>query len=139
VNLGALTTNSDLKNDYGTVEVYLNGELTDTGDTKVGCFIGDHTKTSIGTILNTGTVVGMMDNLVFDGSLFPKFVTSFVWFINNKPMKGAGIKAMLETARTAMGRRKVEMSDAEEALIRHIFDLTKAERRESIKKARKGG
>ncbi len=139
VNLGALTTNSDLKNDYGTVEVYLNGELTDTGDTKVGCFIGDHTKTSIGSIMNTGTVVGMMDNLVFDGSLFPKFVTSFVWFINGKPMKGAGIKSMLETARTAMGRRKVEMSEAEETLIRYIFDLTKQERREAIKKGRQGG
>jgi len=54
VNLGALTTNSDLKNDYGDVEVILPGRRPiNTQSTKVGSLIGDHTKTSIGTLLNT--------------------------------------------------------------------------------------
>ena len=52
VNLGALTTNSDLKNDYSSVSVMLDGKTPiDTGSTKVGSLIGDHTKTSIGTLL----------------------------------------------------------------------------------------
>ena len=59
VNLGALTTNSDLKNDYSSVSVILDGNTPiNTGSTKVGSLIGDHTKTSIGTLLNTGAYVG---------------------------------------------------------------------------------
>ena len=54
VNLGALTTNSDLKNDYTNVSVSLDGHGSiDTGSTKVGALIGDHTKTSIGTRSST--------------------------------------------------------------------------------------
>ena len=66
VNLGALTTNSDLKNDYGSVEVYMQRDdgtfsYVDSGSTKVGSFIGDHTKTSIGVFLNTGFQRGSDD------------------------------------------------------------------------------
>ena len=52
VNLGALTTNSDLKNDYSEVKITLDGRTQlSTGSTKVGALIGDHAKTSIGTLL----------------------------------------------------------------------------------------
>lgn len=136
VNLGALATNSDLKNDYSTVELYLNGELTDSGDTKVGSFIGDHTKLSIGSLLNTGTIIGIFDNLVAGGGVLPKYNPSFVWVINNKPMKGAGVKTMIRTAKTVMSRRDVDMSPAEQALVEYLFTDTSKERRELIKKAR---
>ena len=64
VNLGAGTQNSDLRNDYGEVTVTVNGRLVRTGQTKVGCFLGDHTKTGLGTLLNTGTSVGVFCNLL---------------------------------------------------------------------------
>ena len=74
VNLGAMTTNSDLKNDYGTVEVMLDGKTPiDTGSTKVGALIGDHTKTSIGTLFNTGAYVGAMALIAATGKPLPKF------------------------------------------------------------------
>jgi UDP-N-acetylglucosamine diphosphorylase/glucosamine-1-phosphate N-acetyltransferase len=135
VNLGAMTTNSDLKNDYSTVSVYFKGELTDTGEQFLGSMIGDHTKTSIGTIMNTGSMVGMMSNLVFSGPLMPKEVPSFSWMLNGRPTKGGGFKGMLATAKAAMGRRKKEMTEAEEALILYNRDLLKADLRAAIKKA----
>ncbi len=138
VNLGALTTNSDLKNDYSTVQVYLKGELTDTGDTKVGCFIGDHTKTSIGTILNTGTVVGLMCNVMATGSVSPKFIPSFVTFLNGKFINIA-FKATMATARTAMSRRKRTLSDAEAAALDAARALTKPERDKCIRRSREHG
>ena len=62
VNLGALTTNSDLKNDYSEVRITLDGQSPiATGSNKVGALIGDHAKTSIGTLLNTGDVRGRDD------------------------------------------------------------------------------
>jgi len=135
VNIGGATTNSDLKNDYTTVSVYFKGEVTDTGEQFLGSMIGDHTKTSIGALLNTGTVVGMMSNLVFSGQLMPKDVPSFCWMLNGRPTKGMGLKAMLRTARAAMGRRKKEMSAAEEKLIRHLHGMLKEDLRKAIKKA----
>ncbi len=47
VNLGAMTTNSDLKNNYGNIKVDCGFGQIDTGIIKVGSFVGDHVKTGI--------------------------------------------------------------------------------------------
>ena len=135
VNLGALTTNSDLKNDYSPVSVYYKGQLRDTGEQLLGSMIGDHTKTSIGTILNTGSVIGMMSNLVFSGNLMPKYVPSFCWMLNDRPTKGLGLRRMIETARASMARRGVELSETDEKLIRRVHEMLKVDLRAAIKKA----
>ncbi len=134
VNLGALTTNSDLKNNYGSVQVFVNGEPVDTGETKVGCFIGDHTKTSIGSFINTGSVIGIMSNVVGTGGLLPKAIPSFCWFLNGKAYKGEGLRRMIETARTVASRRKRTLSDEEVELLKQLYELTREEREAMIKK-----
>ncbi len=136
VNLGALTTNSDLKNDYSNVTVYLNGKPVNTGDLKVGSFIGDHTKTSIGTLFNTGTIAGLMCNITA-GGILPKYFPSFTWYINNKFMKGTGLEMMIETAKKSMARRKRELLKEEEEVIRKVYEMTENERKEYIKRSRK--
>jgi UDP-N-acetylglucosamine diphosphorylase/glucosamine-1-phosphate N-acetyltransferase len=138
VNLGALTTNSDLKNDYSGVSVIMPGNKTfDTNSTKVGSFIGDHVKTSICTLLNTGTFVGTMAVLVATGSPLPKYIPAFAWFLNGVVSKGFGPNALIDTARTAMSRRKVTLSDEEEQVLRHVFEITAAERLEHVRKGRR--
>src|SRR6185503_20580297 len=69
VNLGAGTQVSDLRHDYEAVTVPLGGERVNTGLTKVGCFIGDHTKTGLNTLINTGSVVGAFCQLLPTGGL----------------------------------------------------------------------
>lgn len=54
VNLGAGTTNSNLLNTYG--EIIIDRERT--GETFLGCILGDHVKTAIGTRIMTGAIVG---------------------------------------------------------------------------------
>ncbi|MFQ5863725.1 MAG: putative sugar nucleotidyl transferase, partial [bacterium] len=44
INLGADTNNSDLKNNFGTVKVYVDGKWVDSGSQFVGLFMGDHSK-----------------------------------------------------------------------------------------------
>ncbi|MGB9677013.1 MAG: putative sugar nucleotidyl transferase [Candidatus Ratteibacteria bacterium] len=136
VNLGALTTNSDLKNDYSNVSVYLNGKPTDTGELKVGSFIGDHTKTSIGTFFNTGTIVGIMCNITAD-NILPKYFPSFIWFVAGKFMKGYGVDYSLKTAKIAMERRNKILTFAEELAIRKVYEMTETERKTYIEKSRK--
>jgi len=138
VNLGALTTNSDLKNDYSNVSVMLDGKrCIDTGSTKVGSLIGDHTKTSIGTLLNTGSYVGAMAIIMATGKPLPKFIPCFAWFIEGFVTKGFGRRSLYETAGIAMGRRGCRWDQAQEAMWEAIFELTAPTRDEAVKKGRK--
>ena len=79
VNLGAGTHSSDLRSDYGPVEQRSSwkGERIAAGRTKVGCFVGDHSKTGLGTLLNTGTNIGAFCNLLPAGRLAGKHLPSF--------------------------------------------------------------
>ena len=138
VNLGALTTNSDLKNDYSTVSITLEGKHPiDTGSTKVGALIGDHVKTSIGTLLNTGAYVGAMALITSTGKPLPKFIPSFAWFIEGVVTKGFGKKQLFATAEKAMPRRGCQWTKADEALWNEIFDMTRPERFDAVKKGRR--
>jgi UDP-N-acetylglucosamine diphosphorylase/glucosamine-1-phosphate N-acetyltransferase len=138
VNLGALTNNSDLKNDYSNVAVCLDGhEVIDTGSTKVGALIGDHAKTAIGTLFNTGAYVGAMALIVGTGKPLPKFIPSFAWFLEGVVTKGFGKKRLYDTAKAAMSRRKCRWTPADEAMWDEIFKLTAAPRDEAVKKGRR--
>ena len=109
VNLGAFTTNSDLKNNYGTVRVSTPEGPEDTGLVKVGCFLGDHVKTGIGTLLNTGTVVGPGSNL-FGGGMPATRIPPFSW-ASGDVVTPHRLDRFLETAARAMGRRGVDLSE----------------------------
>ena len=128
VNLGADTNNSDLKNNYGNVKVSINGkEWINTNSTFVGTVIADHSKSAIGTMFNTGSVVGFASN-VFYRTFPPKFLPSFFWGGEKEAVTYVLEKAM-DTAKKVMKRRKIEMSDAQEKLFEAIFELTEKERR----------
>jgi len=138
VNLGALTTNSDLKNDYSPVSVIMHGRLPiDTGSSKVGCLIGDHTKTSIGTFLNTGAYVGAMAIIMATGKPMQKFIPSFAWLLEGVVTKGFGKGKLYETARIVMARRGCKWTEADEAMWNALFEMTRARREELIKKGRR--
>ncbi len=110
VNLGAMTSNSDLKNNYGSVRVGPPGAEIDTGLVKLGSLIGDHAKTGIGVLLNTGTVVGAGSNL-FGAALPPKWVPPFSWG-QGSDLTLYRREAFLRTATSVMRRRGID-ADAE--------------------------
>ncbi|MEW6249799.1 MAG: putative sugar nucleotidyl transferase [Planctomycetota bacterium] len=118
VNLGADTITSDLKNTYGTIRVSLNGVGVETGRHFLGAMIGDHSKTGIGTILPTGVVIGVAAN-VFTQSGVPKFVPSFAW-LTQEGLTAYRVEKALQIAQMVMGRRELELSDAERRLLEHV-------------------
>jgi UDP-N-acetylglucosamine diphosphorylase/glucosamine-1-phosphate N-acetyltransferase len=126
VNLGAGTTNSDLKNNYGPVKVVMGGKTIDTNEKFVGCFIGDHAKTGIGTMITTGATIGVSAN-VFGLGVTPKFIPSFNWGIKST----YNIQKAIEVAETVMRRRGVKLSDAGANLLRQVFKLTGQERKKA--------
>ncbi|HWP81593.1 MAG TPA: GlmU family protein [Bacteroidota bacterium] len=126
VNLGADTNNSDLKNSYGTVKVDLGFEKIDSKSQFVGLTMGDHSKSGINTMFNTGTVVGVCCN-IFGSDFPPKYVPSFSWGGSDE-MQTYDINRAVEVARRVMARRNVQLSRAEEKLLTTIFERTSAER-----------
>jgi UDP-N-acetylglucosamine diphosphorylase/glucosamine-1-phosphate N-acetyltransferase len=131
VNLGAGTQNSDLRNDYGEVRVQVNGRLVNTGQTKVGCFLGDHTKSGLGTLLNTGTSVGVFCHLLPSGGLLPRHVPSFGTCDGNLH-ENANLSALLATAEVVMRRRGQVLTEAHAALYALLFEQTALERRRAL-------
>ncbi len=110
VNLGAMTTNSDLKNDYTNVKVSVNGQNLDSGSLKVGSFIGDFTKTAIGTLLNTGINIGLSCNILGTGLVAEKEIPDFTWYARN--IMEYRLDKALNVIEKTMSRRKMKLSPA---------------------------
>ncbi|HPC42235.1 MAG TPA: putative sugar nucleotidyl transferase [Spirochaetota bacterium] len=128
INMGALTTNSDLKNNYTNVKVYTPGSRKKTGLRKVGCFMGDFVKTSIGTLINTGTSIGPGAMLVHAGMLTPFHIPPFTWYMNGETVRTAGLDDFISTCREAMNRRNVPVTEEFIAMIRTIHAMSTPER-----------
>lgn len=119
VNLGALTTNSDLKNNYGPVRIIDGKKKWNSGMAKLGCFIGDHTKLGIGTLIPTGAVIGCFVNF-FGGGMMPLYVPNFTWLTVEK-QESYKLGKALTTARLVMKRRRKQMTKQYEQLIRKCY------------------
>ncbi|MCW3114859.1 MAG: glucose-phosphate thymidylyltransferase [Segetibacter sp.] len=78
-NLGAGTSNSNLKNTGGIINTWnyaLNNYIP--AGNKCGVIMGDYSRTAINSSINTGSVIGVSSN-VFGSGLLPKFVPDFTW------------------------------------------------------------
>ncbi len=119
-NLGADTNTSNLKNNYGPVKVwnYADRDIVDTGLQFCGTIMGDHSKTSINTMLNTGTIVGVCAN-IYGGGFPPKFIPSFSWGSPDGFQEFRLDKAY-EVAERMMERRSVELTTEDREILQHI-------------------
>jgi UDP-N-acetylglucosamine diphosphorylase/glucosamine-1-phosphate N-acetyltransferase len=118
-NLGAGTITSNLKNTYGLVRLEVGATAIETGLTNLGSLIGDHAKTAIGTLLDTGTVIGTGAS-VFEAVRPPKYIAPFAW-------GGSGDARMtrdgfLTAAGRVLPRRDVALDAATSALLGRIHD-----------------
>jgi UDP-N-acetylglucosamine diphosphorylase/glucosamine-1-phosphate N-acetyltransferase len=135
VNLGAGTQTSDLRTDYGTVHMNMGGRTVDTGLLKVGSFIGDHTKTSMNVLFNTGSRVGAFAQLLTSGTLLPRLVPSFCQFGHGRVQERSDLREMFTTAATAMARRGRHWTEAHAEFFLALFEQTAAERRQLIRES----
>ncbi len=127
VNLGALTTTSDLKNNYGAVRVWADGREVDSGIAKIGSFLGAHVKTGIGSLLPTGASIGTGSNLFGGGRFAPGHLPAFAWWDGERIVEHR-LDRFLETARVAMSRRGRALGPADEAALRVLHEATRFER-----------
>jgi UDP-N-acetylglucosamine diphosphorylase/glucosamine-1-phosphate N-acetyltransferase len=124
VNLGAGTHTSDLRNDYGEVEVTIDGRRVATGRSKVGCFLGDHTKTGLGSLINTGTNIGPFCNVLPAGRFAPKHMPAFTTWWNGHLRLGFPMPQLLITAQKVMERRGETLTPSHVALYEKLWEAT---------------
>ena len=117
--MGAGTINSNLKNNYSTVKVQINGKSIDSKRIHMGCFIGDYVKTAIGTLLNTGSVIGPGAMIASEG-FAPKTIKPFTWYIKGKHQK-VNLEKFIETEKLVKERRGQKLSTVEKELIEKII------------------
>lgn len=122
VNLGANTITSNLKNDYKQVDIFDwdTKEQVNTGRQFFGTVMGDHSKTAINTMLNTGTMCGVSSNVFID-DLSPKVINSFTWLGPNGPALYRFEKA-IQVMAAMMQRRNVVLSAEYENMMKVIFE-----------------
>ena len=118
VNLGAGTTNSNLKNTYGPISVQFGERVVQTEHQFLGCVIGDFARLGIGQLLPTGAIVGF-GAMVATGGFSPKYVPSFAWLTATGREKTDPLR-LIKTARKIMTRRKIELAGVEADLIEKL-------------------
>ena len=129
-NLGADTNNSNLKNDYAEVKLwnYETESFKNTGLQFCGLIMGDHTKCSINTMFNTGTVVGVSANIF--GSGFPRnFIPSFSWG-GASGFSVYKLAKVFDVVEKVFARRKLKFDKVEKDILTHVYDMTKRYRNE---------
>jgi UDP-N-acetylglucosamine diphosphorylase/glucosamine-1-phosphate N-acetyltransferase len=118
VNLGALTTTSNLKNTYGPVRLEVGGVRIETSRQNLGTLFGDHAKTAIGTMLATGTVVSAGAN-VFGAVTPPKFIPPFAWGATSG--ERVTPDGFLQVAERVMSRRNVTLTPERRRSLEETF------------------
>lgn len=117
-NMGAGTTNSNLKNNASDVKIWTpKGEMN--AGMKCGVIMGDYSRTAVNTSINTGTVIGVSCN-VFGSGLTPKYIPSFSW--GSEGVKRYEFdKALLDIADWKKLKGKA-VNEEEKSILRYIFD-----------------
>jgi len=128
-NLGADTNTSNLKNTYDEVRLWSYGKQTfiNTHLQFCGLIMGDHSKSGIDTMFNTGTVVGVNANIF--GSGFPRnFIPSFSWG-SAAGHSGYKLEKAVEVAEAVYKRRGKIFDETEKELLKNVFNMTLKNRR----------
>ena len=119
-NLGAGTTNSNIKNTASDVKMYAyDREDWMNAGLKAGVIMGDYCRTSINTSINTGTVMGVSCN-VFGEGLMPKFIPDFAW--GGQSGTEYLFDKALEDIENWKKLKHNNLSAAEKKVLKHIFD-----------------
>lgn len=117
-NLGAGTSNSNLKNNASSVAVWTPGGLKSAGS-KCGVIMGDYSRTAINTSINTGTVIGVCCN-VFGSGLTPKHISSFSW--GSDGVERYQLNKAFADIENWKALKQQKLTEAERKILKHIFD-----------------
>ena len=128
VNIGARTTNSDLKNTYGKIKMNIGNKRVQSNEIKFGCIIGDNSKTSIGSLILTGVKIGVCGQLF---GMTGEDIPAFTFYSNDKKKNliEYNINKAIRTQARMMKRRQINQNNFDRKLLREIYNNTIEQRK----------
>lgn len=122
-NFGADSNTSNLKNNYSLVRLpnWETKELHESGVQFFGTVLGDHSKTSINSMLNTGTLCGVSSNIFMSG-FSPKYISSFSWLSDNG-VQIYDFEKAINAMKAMMNRRGVELTGEYQTMMKKVFNM----------------
>lgn len=118
-NLGAGTTNSNIKNNAGSIRFATPDGEVDAG-IKCGVMMGDYVRTSINSSINTGTLIGPCSVLLEPG-LSPKLIPAFSW--GHDGITKYKWSKVLEDIKRWKALKKRTVSSWEENMLKAIYTV----------------
>lgn len=121
-NFGADTNCSNLKNNYGNVKTYsyVSGQVEQTDVQFMGVSMGDYSKTSINTMLNTATTIGVFAN-IFCAGFPPKYIPDFSWGgLYNSPLYD--FEKAIDAGNRMMERRGKSITKEDRNIMKYLFE-----------------
>ena len=126
VNLGAGTSNSNLKNSYGNIRMEVGSQSVDTQMQFMGCVIGDYTKSAINTSIFTGKIIGACS------MLYGYVTTNVPSYANYARTFGqitdANPEIVALTQKRAFQRRGIEQQEWQRELLKKAYNLVASHR-----------
>ncbi|MGN6164930.1 MAG: putative sugar nucleotidyl transferase [Flavisolibacter sp.] len=117
-NMGAGTSNSNIKNNASAVMLWTPNGPKNVG-VKCGVMMGDYSRTSINTSINTGTVIGVCCN-VYGNGLTPKYIPSFSW--GSEGIERYELEKAFVDIQAWKALKHQTITGNEKKILKHIFD-----------------
>lgn len=127
----------DPRGRFGVVDATVNGQRVRTGSTRVGAFIGDHTRIALGSVLGAGSVVGAFCNILPSGGVAPAVIPSFCEVRFGSVLEEWNIKELIADAQSVLGRHGLELTRLHRELYFDLFDATNDLRQQIVAQDRR--
>jgi glucose-1-phosphate thymidylyltransferase len=122
INLGAGTTNSDLKNSYGNVRIQVGDQRVDSGMQLLGCVMGSYAKTAIHTRIMTGKLIGV-NSLVY--GTVSENIPDFVNYVSaREELTAVDLATAVQMQARMFARRDVQQQEYHRQLLRDVYQMT---------------
>jgi UDP-N-acetylglucosamine diphosphorylase/glucosamine-1-phosphate N-acetyltransferase len=116
-NLGAGTSNSNVKNSAGQVQLWNEAQqVWDTVGQKMGMLVGDYSRFAIQSSINTGSYIGVSAN-VFGNGLLPKNLPNFTW----GTVPGYVFEKVIEDIGNWKKMKGFEVTQEEQLVLEHLY------------------
>ena len=118
-NLGAGTSNSNVKNTAGAIQLWDQYQKSwQTVGNKMGMLVGDYTRFAIHSSVNTGSYIGVSANIYGNG-LLPKMIPNFSWGTT----KGYLLDKALEDIQNWKKMKGFQITENERSVLTALFQM----------------
>ena len=119
-NLGAGTSNSNIKNTAGDIQMWNESkQIWESIGQKMGMLVGDYTRFAIQSSINTGSYIGVCAN-IFGNGLLPKHIPNFTWGIT----KGYRLDEIFEDINNWKKLKGINISEEEKDILRYLYQIS---------------